>query len=183
MNLADLHRKLSQNASYRTAYAKIGDNVILALHFQAARLAARLTRGDLAKATQLSTRHIAAIEDSFDFRDETALSLIADRLEGHLIEVGVNPGHFFRSGARLADLSTHPPKKNREYTGFVGETPSAPNLRQFAKLRYEAVPEEQIAVLRRVMTGETSPRDAVRALIDLGVVQPRAEHLLSLIDK
>jgi DNA-binding XRE family transcriptional regulator len=184
MKLSDLHRKLSGNRSYRAAYEKLGDSVILSLHFRAARESARLTRGQLARDTQLTTGAIAAIEDDFDFHNERAVSLIADRLESHLVELGVCAPSLFVPGGRLADLP--PPTSATErkpFSGFVAETPSAPESPRLARLRNEAIPENQLAILRRVAAGQSSPRDAVRDLIELGVIQPRAELLISLFGK
>jgi DNA-binding XRE family transcriptional regulator len=163
MNLSELYAKLAQDRRFKDADRRIGDTVVLALHFQVARESARLSRSDLAKETGLRVKDIKAIEDEFRFGNTLAVSLVADRLEGQLQECGVDASRFIVEGGRVSDL----PKAS---TATRSRLPGAIN-------------PDQVAIVRRVAAGECSVRDGVRALTKLGLRQPDAEHLLADSDR
>jgi transcriptional regulator with XRE-family HTH domain len=183
MNWFAFHRKLFRKASYRKAYQLIGNSVIYAVHFHTARQAAQLTRAELAKKTQLTIGQIAILEEEFNFRDEHAVSLIADCLKQQLRRCGLNPTSFFVRGATIAELSDKPRRQSARAKWTLKEVVSTNRLKRLHGLQdyqREATTPKQQAILRRVAAGEASPRDAVRDLMNSGLSQPRAERLVSL---
>lgn len=183
MNLSDLHQRLSKRSEYREAYARIGDAVLIAIHFTAARLAARLTRTQLAAPLGLVIADVSRIEDEFDFSNALAVSLIADRLEGHLENFGVNSAAFFVPNGRIADLASKAQKPARPIAWKQSDFEDAGISQNRAnRLREEAVTPEQLRILQGVATGNTTGREAVRELIGIGVVQTRAERLIAILE-
>jgi DNA-binding XRE family transcriptional regulator len=178
MNLSDLHEKLSRKKSYRDAYAKIGDAVKVAFQFRAAREAARLTRTELSKLLGLRTQDVAAIEDEFDFADTRAVSLIADRLEGHLKDLGIDCARFIQPGATMSDLPHQKEKPLRKIHWKQSDFEESPQTGRRDRLS-GAIPANQLTVLRRLSEGATSGREAVQDLVRLGVQQPRAESMVA----
>ena len=183
MKLSELHQRLSKNQKYRDAYARIGNAVLIAVHFTAARLAARLNRAELATPLGLKTGDVARIEDDFDFSDARAVSLIADRIEGHLESCGVNPQVFFVPGGRIADLAPKQQKPARPINWRLSDFDDAgiPQNRA-SRLQEEAVTPDQLRILKGVATGNTSRREAVRELVGIGVIQTRAEKLIAILE-
>jgi hypothetical protein len=105
------------------------------------------------------------------------VSLIADRLEGHLKELGVNVASFIKPGATMADLPSAEQRQSRKIHWKLSdfEEQSQTDLRNRVA---GSIPDNQLTVLRRLSEGATSEREAVLDLILLGVQQPRAESMV-----